>query len=299
MSTTFLAPGVWGIIATPFAGPALDVDKGSLARLVEHYQRIGARGLTVLGVLGEASRLSRAERRAVVEVVCEAVDLPLVVGATGLATAPVIEEAQLVREVAGDRAAGVMIQVHSPQPKVVADHLNAVHEATGLGIVVQDHPASSGVSIRTADLASVIGDVPSTVAVKAEAPPTPAAIAALTAGTGVPVFGGLGGVGLLDELAAGAVGAMTGFSLPEGLIACVDAYRQGGFEAAREAYLPYLPLVNFEAPAGMGLAIRKEILRQRGLITESRVRAPGPGLPDALVPLLRRHLAAAPALAVA
>ncbi|NGO11600.1 dihydrodipicolinate synthase family protein [Streptomyces sp. HC44] len=291
---TPLLPGVWGVVATPFVGSTLDVDESSLARLVEHYAAIGVTGLTVLGVFGEAAQLSMSERRTVLEVVCDSVDLPLVVGATGLSTAPVVEEAKLVREVAGDRVAGLMAQVNSPRPETVAAHFNAVHEATGFGIVVQDYPVASGVGIRPDDLADVVHDVPSAVAVKAEAPPTPVAIGAQTAVTGIPVFGGLGGLGLLDELAAGAAGAMTGFSAPEGLIACVEAYRDGGYEAAREAYLPYLPLVNFEAQAAVGLALRKEALRQRGLIMESGVRPPARGLPEALVPQLLRHIAALP-----
>ncbi|GHF11140.1 dihydrodipicolinate synthase family protein [Streptomyces spiralis] len=289
-----LAPGVWGVVPTPFLGSALEVDEPSLARLVKHYERIGATGLTVLGVFGEAARLSTEERRTVLEAVADAVDLPLVVGVTALATAPVLEEARLAREVAGDRLAGVMVQINSHDPQVVATHLNAVHDATGAGIVVQDYPETSRVTIRTSDLVRAVRAVPSTVAVKAEAPPTPATVALLTTELDVPVFGGLGGLGLLDELAAGAAGAMTGFSCPEGLIACVEAWRSGGYEAAREAYLPYLPLVNFEAQARIGLALRKEAVRRRGLIMESGVRPPAAQLPEALVPQLERHLAALP-----
>ncbi|MDQ0988913.1 dihydrodipicolinate synthase family protein [Streptomyces sp. V3I7] len=155
-----------------------------------------------------------------------------------------------------------------------------MHEATGAGIVVQDHPETSKVAISTADLVQVVRAVPSVVGVKAEAPPTPAAVADLTAELDTPVFGGLGGLGLLDELASGATGAMTGFSCPEGLLACVQAWRTGGYDAAREAYLPYLPLINFEAQARIGLAVRKEAIRRRGLIDESSLRpsaAPMPG----------------------
>ncbi|MGW5695932.1 dihydrodipicolinate synthase family protein, partial [Streptomyces asiaticus] len=64
-----LPPGVWGVVATPFAGSTLDVDESALARLVERYAELGVTGLTVLGVFGEAAQLSRAERRAVLEVV--------------------------------------------------------------------------------------------------------------------------------------------------------------------------------------------------------------------------------------
>lgn len=286
-----IAPGVWGVLATPFAGSALDVDETSLARLTKHYAAIGVTGLTVLGVFGEAARLSTAERRAVLEVVTDATDLPLVVGATGLATAPVIEEGVLAREIAGDRLAGLMVQVNSASPATVARHLTAVHNAVGAGIVVQDYPVVSGVNIRQTDLVAAVRDAPA-VAVKAEAPPTPDAVATLTAALDVPVFGGLGGLGLLDELAAGAAGAMTGFSVPEGLLTCVGAWRDGGYDAARAAYLPYLPLVNFEAQARIGLAIRKEALRRRGLILESGVRPPAPPMPEALVPQLDRHLTA-------
>src|SRR3954463_11816983 len=110
MSTSPLGSGVWGVVATPFNGSTHDLDEGSLAGLVEHYEQIGVSGLTVLGVFGEAAALSSEERRAVLETVADTVALPLVVGATTLATAPVIEEVQLAQEVVGDRLAGAMVQ---------------------------------------------------------------------------------------------------------------------------------------------------------------------------------------------
>ncbi|GAB2680732.1 dihydrodipicolinate synthase family protein [Thalassiella azotivora] len=294
MSTAHLAPGVWGVVATPFNGSTFDVDEGSLARLVEHYESIGVAGLTVLGVFGEAAALDTDERRSVLEAVCDTVELPLVVGATSLATAPVVEEVRLAQEVVGDRLAGAMVQVNSGNPTVLAKHLKAVHEATGAGIVVQDYPAVSNVRITPDALVTAIKDLDFVVAVKAEAPPTTVAIATLTKHLDVPVFGGLGGIGLIDELAAGSAGAMTGFSFPEGLQACVEAYRTGGYDAAREAFTPYLPLVNFEQQVGIALAIRKECLRRRGLVLEGGVRPPATPLPEALVDQLRRHVDAVP-----
>lgn len=291
-----LDPGVWGVVATPFSGSTLDVDEGSLVTLVAHYESIGVTGLTVLGVFGEAAQLSSTERREVLEAVADTVELPLVVGATSLGTAPVIEEALLAAEAVGDRIAAVMVQVNSPRPDVLGAHLRAVHDATGLPIVVQDYPAISGVTVPADVLAAALVDLPFIAAVKAEAPPTPPAIAILTQRLEVPVFGGLGGIGLLDELAAGSAGAMTGFSFPEGLLACVSAYRSGGYAAAREAFLPYLPLVNFEQQVRIALAVRKEALRRRGLIVESAARPPAASFPESLSAQLDRHLAAVPAL---
>ncbi len=292
MNTPPLDSGVWGVVATPFNGSAYDLDEGSLARLVQYYEKIGVTGLTVLGVFGEAASLSTDERRAVLETVVDTVDLALVVGATTLATTPVIEEVQLAKEVVGERLAAAMVQVNSGDPEVLAKHLKAIHEATGAGIVVQDYPLVSGVRIAGQALVTAVRSLPFVVAIKAEAPPTSTAVAALTKALDVPVFGGLGGIGLLDELEGGSAGAMTGFSYPEGLIACTDAWRAGGYVAAREAFLPYLPLVNFEQQVGIALAIRKECLRQRGLILESSVRPPAAQLPEVLLAQLRRHLAA-------
>lgn len=290
MSTSPLRDGVWGVVATPFNGSTYDLDEGSLARLVEHYEQIGVTGLTVLGVFGEAAALSSEERRAVLETVADTVELPLVVGATTLSTAPVIEEVRLAQEVLGDRMAGAMVQINSGNAEVLSRHLKAVHEATGAGVVVQDYPLVSGVRISDQVLVAAVKSLPFVVGVKAEAPPTSTAVPALTRGLEVPVFGGLGGIGLLDELAGGSAGAMTGFSYPEGLLACVDAWRTGGYEAAREAFLPYLPLVNFEQQVGIALAIRKECLRQRGLIMESSVRPPALPMPEVLLDQLRKHL---------
>ena len=37
-------------------------------------------------------------------------------------------------------------------------------------------------------------------------------------------MGGLGGLFLIDELRTGATGVMTGFALPEALVAVIDAF---------------------------------------------------------------------------
>ena len=157
---------------------------------------------------------------------------------------------------------------------------------------MQDHPLSTGITIPAPVLAAAASESGVAVAIKAEAPPTPPTVEVLSRDSDIPVFGGLGGVGLLDELLAGASGAMTGFAFPEGLVAMVDAWWNGGFKAARGAYLPWLPLVVFEGQVKFGLAIRKETLRRRGLIADARVRAPGVGMPEALAPVLDAHLSA-------
>jgi 4-hydroxy-tetrahydrodipicolinate synthase len=286
-----LDSGVWGVLATPLTADGSAIDTESLARQVRHYESIGATGLTVLGVFGEAARLSPAERRTVVEtVVASSSQLPLVVGISALELDDVCAEAANVLPAVGSRLAGLMVQVNSSDPGALSNHLNAVAERTERPIVVQDYPVITGIRIATADLITAVRRVPSTVAVKSESSPSPPAVAELAAGLDVPIFGGLGGTCLLDELAVGAAGAMTGFSVPEGLIACVTAYRDGGFDAAREVWRDYLPLVNFEFQAGIALGLRKHSLVRRGLIAYDAVRTPAAVPPESMLRLLAEHL---------
>jgi 4-hydroxy-tetrahydrodipicolinate synthase len=301
---TPLERGVWGILATPFLGGA-EVDVVSLRRQIELFARTGAQGVVALGVFGEAAKLDADERRHVAHealTIAHELGLGAVVGITTLGLDETIAQGKVAVEVAvgiagaaalapGGLLRGLMVQVPNDDPSVIAEHMTAVHESTGAGIVVQDYPRSSGVSVDAAALAAAVAPLPFVVAVKAESTPTPPAVAALVAGCGAPVFGGLGGVALVDELSAGAAGAMTGFSFPEGLAETVGAFASGGTDAARAAWAPWLPLAIFEQQEGLALVIRKEILRRRGVLSDASARPPAPVIPASLAPLLAGHLA--------
>ena len=129
------------------------------------------------------------------------------------------------------------------------------------------------------------------VGVKAESPPTAPTIATVSAEVNVPMFGGLGGVALLDELLAGSAGAMTGFAFPEALVATVGAWQRDGYRAAREAFIPWMPLILFEAQDKISLALRKDFCR-RHVIREPQVRPPGPPMPQSMMAVLCNHLSA-------
>ncbi|WGW11250.1 dihydrodipicolinate synthase family protein [Saxibacter everestensis] len=286
-----LSPGLWGILATPFHGPDLSVDLASLGRQVQLFRELPAAGVVALGVFGEGAALDSREQRDVVEAVVQQGDgLPVVVGISARSTAPAVEQARLAVEAAGQNLAGLMVQINGARPQLLAQHFSAIFEATGVGIVAQDYPLVSGVHITSDQILDTLRRCPFIVAVKSEAPPTAAAIAHLTGGTQVPIFGGLGGVGLLDELAAGAAGAMTGFSRPEALLAAIEGWNAGGMAAAHEAFARWLPLANFEAQPGIGLALRKEAFRRRGIFEEADVRPPMPKMPASLGPILQQHL---------
>ena len=308
---TPLERGIWGILATPFDATGA-VDTASLEQQIELFARTGARGVVALGVFGEAARLDADERRLVATVALTTalrLGLGTVVGITTLDRAETIAQGRAAVEVAtavagagalapGGLLRGLMVQVPTDDAAELAAHMTAVHEATGAGIVVQDYPRSSGVSIASDVLAVAVTGMPFVVAVKAESTPTPPAVVVLVAGCDAPVFGGLGGVALIDELTAGASGTMTGFSFPEGLAATVAAFAAGGTEAARAAWAPWLPLAVFEQQDGLALGIRKEILHRRGILRTAFARPPATPFPAVLEEMLAGHLAAAHRLVV-
>ena len=111
----------------------------------------------------------------------------------------------------------------------------------------------------------------------AEALPSPQKIAALNAGMAggrrATVLSGLGGLYGLFDLERGSDGFNTGFAFPEVLRAILREFHGGNSAGARRIFTRFLPLLVFEQQPGV--AIRKDILRRRGLLTSNRVRHPG------------------------
>jgi 4-hydroxy-tetrahydrodipicolinate synthase len=289
-----LPQGLWGVLATPFDDD-LNVDLASLHNEVTAFAADGCDGLVALGVFGEAASLRADEADAVAHMVASSTDLPYVLGLSEREPDAVVAQARRLLDAVPRPPIALMAQIGDANPAVAAASLRRLYEETGVGILVQDYPVVSGVTVSDEQVVAIVTACPFVVGVKSETPPTSVAVAHLAPTLDVPVFGGLGGVGLLDELAAGSAGAMTGFSHPAALAAVLRAHRAGGFDAARDVWAPWLPLANFEGQLRVGLAIRKELLRRRGVIACSRVRRPAWPLPATLVPLLDKHLATVPA----
>ncbi|HKV22189.1 MAG TPA: dihydrodipicolinate synthase family protein [Mycobacterium sp.] len=294
--TAPLSAGLWAVLATPF-DDGLAVDLDSLRNEVASFTADGADGLVALGVFGEAASLDPDEANRVAQTVASATDLPFVLGLSEREPGAVVAQAQRLLAAVPRPPVALMAQIGDQDPAAAADSLERLHEATGVGILIQDYPVVSGVAVTDDQVVDIVAACPFAVGVKSETPPTSVAVAHLASRLDVPVFGGLGGVGLLDELAAGSAGAMTGFSHPAALAAVLQAHRDGGFPAARDAWAPWLPLANFEGQLRVGLSIRKEVLRRRGVLATGRVRPPALHLPQPLIPLLEKHLATLPATA--
>ncbi|WP_299622646.1 dihydrodipicolinate synthase family protein [uncultured Tateyamaria sp.] len=279
------AKGVFTIAVTPFL-PNGDLDLDSIDRMVDAYIERGATGLTILGMMGEAGKLSAEESVTVVERVVSRCSVPVVVGvsAPGFAAMTSLSDAAMD---AG--AAGVMVAPPGSL-RTDAQSLTYYHNAAdALGnapFVLQDFPLATGVVISTDVILKVVEDCPTCVMLKHEDWPGLEKISALRAASDagarrISILCGNGGMYLLEEMLRGADGAMTGFGYPEMMAQVVAAYHADDLEQARDIFDAYMPMIRYEAQPGLGLAIRKYSLAKQGVIAHPTLRKPGATLSQA------------------
>ena len=293
------ARGVFVISATPFADDGtLDLD--SSRRLTEFYLERGATGLTVLGIMGEATKLTPEESRTFLDTVLDTVAgrVPVVVGVS----APGLVALRDLAISAMDRgAAGVMV---APTPNLRTDeqlmsYYAMVCEALGpdVPVVLQDYPLTLGVQFSVDCLVRIFADNPQIVMLKHEDWPGLAKLDRLRQleaegkSRRVSILTGNGGLFLPQEMARGADGAMTGYAYPEMLADVVNGVKAGKRDRVEDVFDAHLPLIRMETQPGLGLAIRKEVLLRRGAIASAHVRRPGPKLNPADMAELDRTLA--------
>lgn len=281
------AKGVYLITVTPFTdGGALDL--ASTDRMIDFCLERGVTGLTVLGIMGEATKLTAEESRVFVKQVLTRVNgrVPVVVGASAPGFAAMKELTEAVMALG---AAGVMVAPPSTlrtDDQIVA-YFDMVSETLGAQVpwVLQDHPVSTGVQMSPAVILRILRNAANCVMLKHEDWPGLAKLAAIRAASDkgearrVSILtGNGGGLFLPEELTRGADGAMTGFAYPEMMVDVVAAHVRGDRARAHDLFDAYLPLARYEQQAGVGLAVRKHLFQQRGVIASSFVRKPGPRL---------------------
>ncbi len=293
MPAPFNYTGVIPILATPFRDDeSLDLD--SLAKIIRFNAAAGVDAVTILGLLGESNRLTDADRTLVIKTAIEAAaGLPVIVGTSHTGTQATID---LSRQALDLGATALMITASAqptPSDKAVFDYFTRIAAQITAPIVLQDHPAITGVHMPGELILRLVREIPTIVSIKAESLPSPQKIGALKAGMAggrtATILTGLGGLYGYFDLERGSDGFNTGFAFPEVLLAIVREFRAGNRAAALRLYTKYLPLLVFEQQPGV--AIRKEILRRRGLVTSNRVRHPGATIDPATTEQLARLLA--------
>ncbi len=277
------AKGVYPIAATPFT-EAGAIDWDSVERMIEFYLRCKVHGLTILGLMGEAQKLSDSEAAELTRVALRLVGgrVPVIVGVSSPGTANLVSLSQ-VAMAAG--ACGVMIaplnglKTEAQIAGYFADAIAAL--GPDVPVCYQDYPQSSQSDISAAGFVKLVDAHDSIVMFKHEDCPGLKKLSAVRkacdghAHRRISIFVGNGGLYVPQELHRGADGIMTGFAFPDVLVEVYELFRCGHADQAENLYDLYLPLLRHEQQPGFGLPVRKEILRRRGAITCAAVRAPG------------------------
>jgi 4-hydroxy-tetrahydrodipicolinate synthase len=278
--------GVFMIAATPFTDQGA-IDLKSLERLIGFYVESGVHGITLLGMMGEAQKLTLEESRLVIQRTLQQVagELPVVVGVSNPGLANV---AALTGDAMSLGAAAVMVAPPSglANDEQIEGYLHQLCKTIGdeVPIVLQDYPQATGVHLSVPLLNRLVDDLPQIKVLKHEDCPGLAKITRVRQSAKrddrrrVAILVGNGALYYPLELARGADGAMTGFAFPELLVEVWQRFNAGRDEAAFDLYDAYLPLIRYEQQPGVGLAIRKEILHRRGILASPTLRPPGPKL---------------------
>jgi 4-hydroxy-tetrahydrodipicolinate synthase len=279
------AGGVFPIAPTPFNADG-SIDWTSTDRLFDFYQGIGADGITVLGIMGEAPKLEPEESIGIVKrAAARMPGKPIIVGVSAPGFAAM---RSLARQVMDLGAAAVMIAPPSSlrtDDQITGYYAQAV-EAIGTDIpfVIQDYPLTLSVVMTPAVIRKIVMDNPSCVMLKHEDWPGLEKISALRKFEAegslrkISIVTGNGGLFLDFEMERGADGANTGYAFPELLIDVVRLQKAGQRDAAHDIFDAHLPLLRYEQQQGVGLAVRKYTLMKRGILASEAQRKPGAAL---------------------
>ncbi len=279
---TEAAKGFFVIAATPFL-PDGAIDFDSIDRMVDAYVEKGANGLTILGMMGEAGKLSAAESVAVIRRTTRRAAVPVVVGVSASGFASI---KALGQEAMDAGAAGVMVAppMGLQTDAAIVSYFRNVADALGdIPFVLQDFPLATGVKIAPSVVLQIVADCPTCVMLKHEDWPGLDKISTLRAASDagarrISILCGNGGMFLVEELLRGADGAMTGFGYPQMMAQVIAAFDAGDLTRARDIFDAYLPMMRYESQPGLGLAIRKYSLAKQGIIAHPTIRQPGAGL---------------------
>jgi 4-hydroxy-tetrahydrodipicolinate synthase len=279
MRTPFTGCGT--ALVTPFTTGGT-IDKDTLRRLVRRQIDGGVHFLVPCGTTGESPTLSRAERRAIVELVLEeaAGRVPVLAGAGGYDTQAVVEAARDMHAAGARGLLSVTPYYNKPTPEGLFQHYRAIADATPLPIIVYNVPGRTGCNVDPATLVR-LATIQTVIGVK-EASGNMTQICEVCERV-PPDFIVLSGDDALTlpAIAIGARGiiSVAANEIPREMSAMVEAAERGDFATAREMHTRLLPLmlVNFAEANPIPV---KSAMAQLGLLEETYRLPMVPARPD-------------------
>lgn len=257
-------------IVTPFRDG--DVDRDSLASVVEHVQAGGVDGVFACGTNGEFYSLSTDEHRAVIETVVEAADVPVLAGVAATDLDEVTTRAEQAAEAGADAVVATQpFFVTASEPEGDRAFLESVAQRSSLPLVLYNIPQHTGACLDVEAIAA-LADREDVVALKDSSGDLDHLMSAMRkTPEDFRVLQGSDPV-LLPSLRVGADGGVNGTAnvLPETLTSIVHAPqddRADELVGVVDELFDAFEDVDF--PAGT-----KGVLAEQGVIADDEVRPP-------------------------
>jgi 2-keto-3-deoxy-L-arabinonate dehydratase len=289
--------GVYPVAPTVFdAEGRLDLD--GQCRCIDFMIDAGSHGICILANWSEQFTLTDAEREQVMHAVLEHVAgrVPVIVTTTHMGTQVCAARSRAAQE-AGAAMVMVMPPYHGATMRVpengIYDFFQRVAGAISIPVMIQDAPIA-GTPLSISFLVRMAREIPNIRYFKIEVPQAAAKLRNLIREGGALIEGpwdGEEGITLMPDLEAGATGAMTGAGYPDGIRKVFDAFAAGRRDEAAEAYMRWLPLINYENRQ-CGLQAAKILMEEGGVIKSGAARHPllpvDPAIRAGLVDVARR-----------
>ena len=287
MKPHIVAQGVYVIAPTPFH-PDGKIDDSSVDRMTDFFQQAGATGMTVLGQLGEAPKMTHDESVSIVKRVLARAKFPIVVGVSAPGFAAM---RALTQDVMALGAAGVMIAPPNTlrTDDSIVQYYKQASEAIGADVpfVIQDYPLTFSVQMTPMVIRRIATDNASCWFLKHEDWPGLEKISTLKGWERdgsmrkLPILIGNNALFLDFEMERGADGANTGYCFPDMLVDVVRLSKAGKRDESHDLFDAHLPLIRYEQQPGPGMAVRKYVMMRRGIIASDTLRKPGAALSPA------------------
>ena len=263
------------------------IDIKSMYSVCKFAKKSGCKGLVLLGVMGEAHRLSEHERNFLIEEISQLskeLGLILTIGASAESGYLATSYAAAASDFGAEQVMVAPPIMKKPNENVLFRYYEDINNSIGKNtrIVIQDLPEQSGVHMSPQFMVDLHKNLDKVNSIKLEDPPTPSKISKIDKlrSKDLKIFGGLGGLFFLEELKRGASGTMTGFAFTEILVEIYDLFSKDKITEAKDVFYKWLPLIRYENTAGISLSIRKEILRKRKITSYSNIRYPSPAMDE-------------------
>lgn len=274
--------GIFPIVVTPFT-EGYELDEKSLRKLVHFCLQAGVHGLVGPANASEFSTLSDDERKRWIEIVVAETggQVPVIGSTTSGHALPAVALSRYAQKVGANGIMSMPPHVQHPDAAGCYAYYQALSEALDVPIMVQNYIGPIGTPMSPDLLARMCRELPRVEYIKEETLPSSRMMSATIAAAGKfckGVFGGQGGLYLVDEYRRGTAGNMPACEIPDVQVALWNKLEAGDMAGARTLFNRVLPLVNYERQYGVGLY--KEILYRRGVVATRVCRTPGRDLDD-------------------